>query len=185
MLGMEDRTPGFDDPLGVMRACHRRIAERLDLLERLPEYVELHGADAAAQSAARKILNYFERAAIHHHEDEEEDLFPMLRGAWGRADWDDGVLEVLEQLTVEHRTLVLEWGLVRSWLVALAGGKRVAPLCANDLVRSYRAHMAVEDEAIFPMASRLLGHRELQRLGAAMQKRRGLLTEGLNGETAE
>nr|WP_296752129.1 hypothetical protein [Thioalkalivibrio sp.] len=43
MLGMGEATPSFEDPLGVLRACHRRIAERLDLLERLPEHVERHG----------------------------------------------------------------------------------------------------------------------------------------------
>jgi hypothetical protein len=33
---MGEATPGFEDPLGVLRACHRRIAARLDILELLP-----------------------------------------------------------------------------------------------------------------------------------------------------
>ena len=182
MLGMGEATPGFEDPLGVLRACHRRIAARLDLLERLPEHVERHGADASAQSAAQSVLNYFDRAAVHHHEDEEEDLFPMLRDARGRAGWDDRVLASLEQLTVEHERMAWRWAQVRPSLVALTRGKRVPTLRTEDLVRAYRAHMAVEDELIFPLAARLLDSDELQRLGTAMQKRRDLLPQGMDGE---
>ncbi|MCA1791448.1 MAG: hemerythrin domain-containing protein, partial [Thioalkalivibrio sp.] len=174
MLGMGEVTPGFEDPLGVLRACHRRIAERLDLLERLPEYVEMHGADASAQSAAQSVLNYFDRGAVHHHQDEEEDLFPVLREARGRAGWDDRVVEALERLAVEHERLAWRWAQVRPSLVVLARGKRVPTLRTEDLVRAYRAHMAVEDERIFPLAAHLLDSGELQRLGTAMRKRRGL-----------
>ena len=185
MFGMEEPTPGFEDPLGVLRACHRRIAERLDLLERLPAYVEMHGADASAQSAAQRVLDYFDRAAVHHHEDEEEDLFPLLRAARGRAGWDDRVLASLEQLTLEHERLAWRWAQVRLSLAVLARGRRVATLRTEDLVRAYRAHMAVEDELIFPLAARLLDSGELQRLGTAMQKRRGLSPQGVNGDRAE
>jgi hemerythrin-like domain-containing protein len=185
MFRMEEVTPGFDDPLGVLRACHRRIVERLELLERLPEYVGMHGADASAQSAAQRILNYFDRAATHHHEDEEADLFPMLREARGRAGWDDRVLEALEQLSMEHERLAWHWARVRPSLVSLSRGKHVATLQTEELVRAYRAHMAVEDELIFPVAARLLDSGELQRLGTAMQKRRGLSPQGVNGDRAE
>lgn len=174
MFGMDEATPGFDDPIGLLRACHRRIAERLDLLERLPQYVEIHGADASAQSAAQRILNYFERAAEHHHQDEEEDLFPMLRQARGRAGWSERVLESLDQLTVEHARLAWRWAQARPSVVALARGQRVQNLRIDELVRAYRAHMAVEDSMIFPLATTLLDPAELQRLGTAMQRRRGL-----------
>ena len=185
MFRMEEATPGFEDPLGVLRACHRRIAERLDLLERLPEHVAMHGADASAQSAAQRVLNYFDRAAAHHHQDEEEDLFPMLREARGRAGWDDRVLEALEQLTLEHERLAWHWTRVRPSLVSLARGQQAATLRTEDLVRAYRAHMAVEDEWIFPVAAQVLDHGELRRLGLAMQQRRGLSPRGVEGETAE
>jgi len=44
--------------------------------------------------------------------------------------------------------------------------------------------MAVEDELIFPLATRLLAPGELRRLGAAMQKRRGLSPQGVGGDMA-
>ncbi|MFO8004340.1 hemerythrin domain-containing protein [Thioalkalivibrio sp.] len=185
MVRMEGVTPGFDDPLGVLRACHRRIAERLDLLERLPEYVELHGADASAQSAAQRVLNYFDRAAGNHHEDEEADLFPMLRRAKGRQGWDDAVPAALEQLTAEHERLARRWAQIRPSLASLARGEHTATLSTEALVRDYRAHMAVEDELILPVAAHVLDHGQLQRLGVAMQRRRGLSPRDSAGETAE
>lgn len=185
MFGMEEPAPGFDDPLGVLRACHRRIAERLDLLERLPEYVQTHGADRAAQSAAQRVLNYFERAAAHHHADEEENLFPMLREARGRPGWDDRVLAALEQLEAEHQRLAWHWAQVQPSLVALARGKRGPLPRIEALTQAYLAHMKVEDEVIFPLAARLLGPEELQRLGSAMQKRRGLSDPGIGGDASE
>lgn len=185
MFGMEESAPGFDDPLGVLRACHHRIAERLDLLERLPEYVQAHGADTAAQSAAQRVLNYFERAAAHHHADEEENLFPMLREARGRPGWDDRVLAALEQLEAEHQRLAWHWAQVQPSLVALARGKRGPLPRIEALIQAYHAHMEVEDDVIFPLAARLLGPAELQRLGSAMQKRRGLSDPGISGDASE
>lgn len=185
MPGMEDPTPGFDDPLGVLRACHRRIAERLDLLERLPEYLETHGPDTAAQSAAQRVLNYFERAAGHHHADEEEDLFPILREARGRPGWDDRLMAVLEELEVEHQRLAWRWARVQPSLVAIARGKRGPALRPEALIQAYHAHMKVEDEVILPLADLLLNPPELQRMGAAMQKRRGLSDPGISGDAGE
>jgi hypothetical protein len=45
--------------------------------------------------------------------------------------------------------------------------------------------MVVEDELLFPVAARLLDSGELQRLGTAMQKRRGLSPQGVDGDRAE
>lgn len=185
MFGMEDLTPGFDDPLGVLHACHRRIAERLELLERLPDYVETHGVDTAAQSAAQRVLNYFERAAAQHHADEEEDLFPMLREATGRSGSDDPVLAMLEQLELEHQKLAWHWAQVQPSLVALARGKHGPALRSEALIQAYRAHMAVEDGSIFPLATRLLKPGDLQRLSTAMRKRRGLSDPGISGDASE
>jgi hemerythrin-like domain-containing protein len=169
-----ESTPGFGEPLGLLRACHRRIAERLDLLDRLAGYVITHGSDESAVAAARRVLDYFDRAAAHHHEDEEEDLFPMLRRAEGRAGWDVRLPDVLDQLSREHPLLGTYWAKLRPVLVTITRGQRVPELRCEDLLRAYRAHMFLEDELVFPLADRLLTDAELQRLGSSMQRRRGL-----------
>ena len=73
--------PSFDDPLGMMAACHRRIERQLATLSRLQRHLPENGCDADARAAARGILRYFDAAAPNHHADEEESLFPRLEQA--------------------------------------------------------------------------------------------------------
>jgi hemerythrin-like domain-containing protein len=166
--------PGFNEPLALLRACHERIAERLDLLARLPDHVAAHGADPEAQAAARRILQYFDRAAPHHHQDEEEDLFPMLRDAQERPGADPRLSGWLEQLLQEHCELDAGWKALRPHLVALTEGQQGADLACPALIETYRRHMALENEHLFPLADRLLSVVEIVRLSAAMQVRRGI-----------
>jgi hemerythrin-like domain-containing protein len=171
--------PGFDDPLGLLTACHERITERLDLLERLPGHVLANGADAGARSAAQRILQYFDRAAPHHHEDEEQDLFPMLRAAQHREGADPRLSAWLDRLSAEHRELERGWKDLRPGLVALAQeelGEVLPDLACPDLIDAYRRHIALENDHLLPVAERLLTAREIGRLAAAMQSRRGIKT---------
>ena len=79
--------PSFDDPLGMLAACHGRIERQLATLERLQRHLPEHGCDVDARAAARGILRYFDTAAPNHHADEEASVFPRLRNAVpGRAD---------------------------------------------------------------------------------------------------
>ena len=73
--------PGFDDPLGMLSACHGRIERQLATLERLQRHLPEHGCDVDARAAARGILRYFDTAAPNHHADEEASVFPRLRNA--------------------------------------------------------------------------------------------------------
>jgi hemerythrin-like domain-containing protein len=170
--------PGFDDPLGLLRACHERITERLDILERLPGHLSANGPDAGARSAAQRILQYFDRAAPHHHEDEEQDLFPMLRAALRREGADPRLSGWLDRLSAEHRDLERGWKDLRPRLVALAqgeGGGALPDLACPGLIDAYRRHIALENDHLLPVAERLLTPAEIGRLAAAMQSRRGIM----------
>ena len=70
--------PGFDDPLGMLVACHRRIERELATLARLQRHLPEHGCDDDARAAARAILKYFDGAAPNHHADEEDERVPAL-----------------------------------------------------------------------------------------------------------
>src|SRR5260221_11412289 len=76
--GPFDAAVGFDDPLEMLLACHRRIEKQLDTLKRLRARLSARGIDAEASSAAQAVLRYFGHAAMSHHDDEEKDLFPLL-----------------------------------------------------------------------------------------------------------
>ena len=73
---------GFEEPFGMLAACHERMQRMLALLARLRTHVASHGPDAQAQQAARDVMRYFDQAAPQHHRDEELHVFPpLLSGA--------------------------------------------------------------------------------------------------------
>src|SRR6188768_2799496 len=73
-----DTPAGYDDPLGMLMGCHRRIEKKIGTLKALCSHLTKKGIDAEASAAAQAVLRYFDVAAAHHHADEERDLFPML-----------------------------------------------------------------------------------------------------------
>ena len=76
---VEPGAPSFDDPLGMLRACHGRIERQLVTLGRLVRHLPEHGAGCRrARRGARAILRYFDTAAPNHHADEEASVFPRL-----------------------------------------------------------------------------------------------------------
>ena len=95
--------PGFDEPIAVLRACHERMLEHCDLLERLIAHVAEKGPDMEASSAAAKVYRYFATAARHHHEDEEQDLFPKL------SQQSMKIAELVFGLRKEHQQLDALW----------------------------------------------------------------------------
>jgi len=70
--------PDFDDPLGVLRACHERMLAQCNTLQGLVTHVAHNGVDDEARSAIGNVIHYFTTSALHHHQDEEQDLFPLL-----------------------------------------------------------------------------------------------------------
>ncbi|WP_198415347.1 hemerythrin domain-containing protein [Sulfuriferula plumbiphila] len=165
---MPKPAPGFDDPLGLLRACHERILGHCDTLERLVSHLRRHGADQDAQLAAARILRYFQVGAPLHHEDEERDLFPALRAHSGFPAFQRAVLE---NLVVQHRELDTLWVQLEAALQAISRGAP-ADLPVQPFVALTRAHIAVEEQEIFPLAERYLDAAALGVLGRVMQARR-------------
>jgi hemerythrin-like domain-containing protein len=165
---MPKPAPGFDDPLGLLHACHERILGHCDTLERLLPHLRRHGADQDAQLAASRILRYFKVGAPLHHEDEERDLFPVLRA---HSDFPAIQCPVLEDLVVQHRELDKLWIQLEAALQVISTGAP-ASLPVQPFVALTRAHIAVEEQEIFPLAERYLDAAALAVLSRAMQARR-------------
>jgi hemerythrin-like domain-containing protein len=162
--------PGFDDPLGLLRACHQRILRHCDMLEKLLPHIAEHGIDSEARSAIHSISEYFSTAAMHHNEDEEVDLFPVLnRQSLKLAD-------IVYRLRKQHEELQT---LQRTILAAL---KNRATLAENTgfapaverFCALYREHIRSEEKELFAMAQHILSHEQLEDLGDAMARRRGV-----------
>lgn len=53
MIQLPETAPGFDDPLGLLAACHGRIQAQCELLLRLQAHLGQFGSDIQASQAAR------------------------------------------------------------------------------------------------------------------------------------
>jgi hemerythrin-like domain-containing protein len=160
--------PGFDDPLGLLAACHGRIRDRLRTLARLQRHLPEHGHDQDACAAARGLLKYFDEAAPNHHADEERSLFPRLAARSSDA------AELLDQLALEHDALEAHWRRLRPLLAAIVAGQRanLSPRQVRELRSAYEAHIQREDDLLLPLAVDLLDPEDLEAIGREMAERR-------------
>lgn len=170
--------PGFDQPLAVLKHCHDRIRKQLATLGKLQAYLAQPGAqaDAQAQAAAQAVLNYFQKAAPLHHEDEEVDLFPTLANT---ARGKDLALfqELLPRILQQHTQMAELWQRLEQQLLRIAKGQTQS-LQATELQtfeKLYQEHMQIEESQIAAMAMRLFSSAQMQKLGSAMQARRGIV----------
>lgn len=168
---------GFDEPLGLLSDCHRRIEHFLRVLVTVATDVAGGPLTPASRSALEGAVRYFTTAAPQHTADEEVSLFPRLRQC------DDAALaEALASLdglehdhdqAEAHHAAVDE--LVRQWLaddrLAKADTARLRDHLAR-LQRLYREHIRVEDEEVFPAARRALDRAQVEQIGSEMASRR-------------
>jgi hemerythrin-like domain-containing protein len=170
---------GFDQPLGLLSDCHRRIERFLDGMLIIARTQAGQPLTADSRRFLEQALAYFRTAAPRHTADEEESLFPRLRASRDRAV--RRLLLVVERLEADHR--LAEAGharadlLVRQWfgehvLHADAAEELVDVLAS--LRRIYDAHIVVEDHELFPAAGRLLTGDDLEDVGREMAQRRGV-----------
>jgi hemerythrin-like domain-containing protein len=162
--------PGFDDPMGVLRACHRRMERQLATLGRLCRHVPANHADSDARTAAAAIIRYFDTAAANHHADEERTLLPRLLRV--RPDLSD----LCSQIEDEHADLGDRWRRLRPRLAAVAVGRSgYLPLREVDAFRmGYTTHIAKEEESLFDVAQTALDAAILAEIGEEMAARRNL-----------
>jgi len=139
---------GFDDPIGMMQDCHRRIERFLDILHRVVRKARRRALTAEEVQAVETALHYFRTSGLQHSEDEEQSLFSRLR-ALGATD----VLQQVERLESDHRA---------------------AAVLHEEADRIYSTHIAVEEGIVFPRAAALFGKDLLHTMSAEFRRRRAL-----------
>lgn len=172
-LTAADSAPSFENPLEMLYACHGKILHQCDTLRKLATHLTSNGCDQQVQQAAQSILRYFDSAGQFHHQDEEEDLFPALRRS---TDSDNSHLEsLLERLLQEHIAMSEAWGALRPVLLQLSQGMQVAlaPALTEEFINRYTEHIAVEENELLPLATRLLDSQQKLKIGKHMAERRG------------
>ena len=167
---LHDSLPGFDEPLALLRACHKNILVHCDRLEALVMHVEAQGIDDEARKAARDIARYFSTSALLHHRDEEEDLFPRLNRQSLK------IAELIRDLKREHARLDQLWEVMITELKSLPGnGFSDDFLQANrDFCTLSRQHVNRENMEFLPLAASSLSQLDLGEIGASMAARRGV-----------
>lgn len=166
---------GFEAPLAKLSACHDRVGRQCAALRRLATQGVHDAADEDASTVAAAVMRFFDTSAKDHHADEEADLFPALIESMAGSDA-VCLREMIEASRAEHRELTRRWSALRPVLAALAGGQR-APLpsdAVDGFIDLYARHIAREEAELLPMAGRLLGDADLERIAHAMRRRRGL-----------
>ena len=163
--------PSFDDPLGLLAACHERIEGHCATLVRLAAHVRVHGGDSEARVAAGRVHHYFAQAGRWHHEDEERDLAPLLA-----HHGDPALTALMARLMSEHRALEQAYAPLDLVLQALPTAPGDVPI--EPYVGLIRAHMAAENTMLLPRARALLAPSEITVLGRAMAARRGVTIPG-------
>ena len=169
-----DATVGFDDPLEMLMACHRRIEKQLDTLKRLLPHIKEHGVDADASIAAQSVLHYFARAAANHHDDEEKDLFPLLEQRITEDGERSRFHALRDELERDHREVQSAWMRLRKPLEAIADGMTRA-LPASDVhsfVAAYARHIIAEESTFQEFFDRWLDDSDRSALGRSMSARR-------------
>ena len=173
--GLSTPSAGFEAPLEMLAACHGRIQTQCATLLRLRSHVAMFGADDAASSAIRSVTRYFDGAAHDHHEDEERDLFPALLESMAGSDA-ICIRQLVDSLTIDHRELERLWEILKAWLGRIEARDTASPETGEIslFVDLYDRHIAREQQELLPMAARLLGSPDLDRIGHSMRLRRGI-----------
>jgi hemerythrin-like domain-containing protein len=158
---LPEQLPGFDDPIGLLRACHEKMLAHLDLLEGL-----ISTPDAAT---AQQLVRYFTTSVPLHHRDEEEDLFPRLNRQSMK------IAELIYSLKKEHEQLDRLWSQLLPGLKQLPAGGFDAAFIeqANAFCTLCRGHIQRENREFLSLAASSLSQQELGAVGEAMASRRG------------
>ncbi len=165
---------GFDDPLGMLQDCHRRIERFLQVLCVVAERAcgrTLTEEEIAAVTAA---LHYFREGGSRHNADEEESLFPRLRAAeGGRSANELAHLEEDHRHAGElHRKIEALYG---KWMDAGAlnsGEQHDLRSATTELAGIYSEHIKLEELIVFPNAARVLDKAAIAAMGQEFKERR-------------
>jgi hemerythrin-like domain-containing protein len=170
MLSVNEQAPDFSNPLGLLSACHNRILQHCDLLQRLLDHIGANGIDDDTRKAAQQVVRYFSTAGKLHHEDEEQDLFPRLvRTSLEMA-------ELIHGLEQDHERLDDLWAELSVMLdrpAAIDDLDKFASL-AQEFISANREHVNRENNDLLSIAPHMISEKDQKKIGAAMAERRGV-----------
>jgi hemerythrin-like domain-containing protein len=164
---------GFDDPIGMLRDCHRRIESFLGILCLVVGRARGASLTSEERVAVQAALQYFRTGGQRHTTDEEESLFPRLRKAAA------GSLEEIDRLEDDHREAndlhrSVEL-LYSTWIQSGSLGPEETIQLLSETARLkqlYSDHIQVEETVVFARAVEVLKSHEIAAIGTEFRFRR-------------
>lgn len=164
---------GFDDPIGMLKDCHRRIESFLGILCLVVGRAQGRSLADEERDAVEAALKYFRSGGQRHTADEEESLFPRLLAS------DANSKEEISRLEGDHREANdLHASVERLYSTWLVSGE----LTSNDalqlqsetgrLKQLYSDHIHVEETIVFARAAQVLDSHAIAAIGTEFRFRR-------------
>lgn len=165
---------GFDDPIGMLKDCHRRIEKFLHILCVVAEGARGRPLTDEEAAAIEASLQYFQAGGRRHNRDEEESLFPRLR-----ANSSPESLVELKGLESDHSEGDALHASVesayRAWLLQgrldAAAEQRLLDQ-TQRLKKLYAEHIEIEEKNVFPRAAQALAPEAIAVMGEEFRARR-------------
>lgn len=151
-------------PLEHLKACHRRIEERLDTLERIAAHIGTNRDEAV--EALGRVFAFLDSSGVLHTADEEESIFPRLTPRLERAE-----MSFVAGLEHDHTTAHHLYSELRELAAEQDFGPAFQGLIER-LVAHYRKHIAKEDEVLDSLCREKLTPPELAEISVEMMARR-------------
>jgi len=165
---------GFDDPIGMLKDCHRRIERFLHILCLVAERAQKRTLTVEETEAVQAALQYFRLGGQRHTADEEESLFPRLRAASVAENFTE-----IGRLEDDHRranelhavadTLYSAW--IAAGVLSVEDERRLLSV-TSSLKLLYEEHIQVEEKIVFPQASEVLDSQTIVAIGQEFRARR-------------
>jgi len=165
---------GFDDPVGMLTDCHRRIERFLDILCIVAERAAGRMLTGEESEAVQTALQYFQAGGQRHNADEEQSLFPRLREASAGEEFTEihGLESDHQDAGKLHEKVELLYAM---WINrGELGAKEQNDLqsATGELKRLYEEHIRTEEQIVFPRAAKVLNRQAIQAIGEEFRARR-------------
>lgn len=164
---------GFDDPIGMLKDCHRRIESFLHILCAVVERAQGRSLTGEERVAVHAALQYFRTGGQRHTADEEQSLFPRLRKSDARA------FEEIDRLENDHREANDLHGSVErlysAWIESGGLGSDDSGQLLSETLRLgqlYSDHIRVEETTVFARATQVLDSDAMAAIGTEFRFRR-------------
>jgi hemerythrin-like domain-containing protein len=164
---------GFNDPIGMLKDCHRRIESFLGILCVVVDRAQGRSLNSEERDAVKAALQYFRTGGHRHTADEEGSLFPRLRES------DAGSLAEIDRLEGDHREANdLHGSIERLYSEWIASGELRSydalqlKVLNERLKRLYSDHIHVEETIVFVRAVQVLDSHAIAAIGTEFRFRR-------------